>query len=686
MDTINNYNNINLHLLVPIATTAFHHRFEQVEDFSQYSCRSIYNQVPDPGYRQCQFARTCNEDGEGVWLPIVFCPSSGISNRSRFLHFHGLLMTFISLGIILWMVLLFRLLSSTAEDYFSPSLEMCTVQLKLPPRFAGVTLLALGNGAADISSTVQAIVMDETDGYQLALGALTGAAMMAGGVIAGLIILNSNIPRDGSATAAASSSFVSCRGALVRDVVALIVTTLVVWNQLASGVIEQRSINVFVTLYVVFVITVLVADIYHRIIVVPRLTTVVEHEEHHSRSQDPSVLVTSEVERPAADRSSALAKSRDDNPPSLTNINTRPARHQLQPCDGRQDEWLQQDGIVLPDATSSRTTLDEDTGGGGYALLHEHIDYVCSTNDEGSFGASNWSGAWHDTTQDVIRHAKDVWVEYFSDGDLHTGERFLLLCELPFTIVRKATIPIPCDGYYNRGVLALSVACSPLWFAFYLWDGYEINVLSVKEGTIPYAFLSWLCGAIAMGILLLRFAPGGDGSMRLIFAVPLALYGFVMAATWMDLLADHLVALLDFIGIVFRIPRTIMGLTVLAWGNSIGDLSTNITMARKGFANMALTACFAEPVFNILIGLGLGFSNLASVTGKSDRVVTLTPSIRLGFVCMVLNGSAILIAGVVFGKGKLEPSYGYIGLGLYVLYLTSSIGLQFTSYRDDNRL
>ena len=44
----------------------------------------------------------------------------------------------------------------------------------------------------------------------------------------------------------------------------------------------------------------------------------------------------------------------------------------------------------------------------------------------------------------------------------------------------------------------------------------------------------------------------------------------------------------------------VLGLTVLAWGNSVGDMSTNMAMARKGLANMAMTACYAGPVFNLL--------------------------------------------------------------------------------------
>lgn len=45
----------------------------------------------------------------------------------------------------------------------------------------------------------------------------------------------------------------------------------------------------------------------------------------------------------------------------------------------------------------------------------------------------------------------------------------------------------------------------------------------------------------------------------------------------------------------------VLGLTVLAWGNSVGDMSTNLAMARKGLANMAMTACYAGPVFNLLV-------------------------------------------------------------------------------------
>lgn len=48
-----------------------------------------------------------------------------------------------------------------------------------------------------------------------------------------------------------------------------------------------------------------------------------------------------------------------------------------------------------------------------------------------------------------------------------------------------------------------------------------------------------------------------------------------------------------------------MSLTVLAWGNSLGDMSADTAMTKKGFGEMAITATMAGPIFNILVGQGI---------------------------------------------------------------------------------
>ena len=49
-----------------------------------------------------------------------------------------------------------------------------------------------------------------------------------------------------------------------------------------------------------------------------------------------------------------------------------------------------------------------------------------------------------------------------------------------------------------------------------------------------------------------------------------------------------------------------LALTIVAWGNCLGDMTADVAMTKRGFGEMAVTATVAGPVFNILAGLGLG--------------------------------------------------------------------------------
>lgn len=51
-------------------------------------------------------------------------------------------------------------MGDTTETYFSPALIKISEYLKLSPNVAGVTILAFGNGASDLSITIVSIFTD----------------------------------------------------------------------------------------------------------------------------------------------------------------------------------------------------------------------------------------------------------------------------------------------------------------------------------------------------------------------------------------------------------------------------------------------------------------------------------------------------------------------------------------------
>ena len=708
-------------------------------EWSDYACDGIFTATDPNTADRCAYAQTCN-GGEGLFASFVFCNNSILSTTAW--------CAVLSPFLLVWLVTLFRMLGSTAEDFFSPSLEMFSFKMGLPPRFAGVSLLALGNGSADVSATVNAITKDPANGYQLSLGALTGASMFITCMVMGSILITA----DG----------IPCRGALVRDVVMMAVAVVVVFLVLRSGSIDTKDTTTFFGMYLGFVVVVLIADIYHRKVVVPRLRATEEARERERQlvegrramdaaadavdrvanealpgsvaplpsisesneepntdmrleppddpsvammggaaestirimptgvTEDSSVLVE---EMPIHNRALNAVLNALSNYDKYEETGTEDPRHAAEGwgvgVDGVSSETERpiklhgKDGLLNRHAshsavgTAAETHLQMPTSAGGdgehhmdspYTIMEGGMDEICA-DGTGGFGAHSWTGALHDGREELRVHWHEMWEDMFDNEDNSFLDKFLLAAELPFTVMRKSTVSIPCEGYYCRALVALSLVLSPIWLGIYFYVFFD-------------KFLLWeclvLCGLMMIAALfIMRYAPGGDGNMNLLIAGPIALYGFVVAATWIDAIADRLVGLLNFLGVVCHIPGPIMGLTILAWGNSMADLAANVTMAKKGLANMAATACWAGPTFNILIGLAAGFTAMGNITGKDESEVALSASITTGFIFTLINCAALVFSGVFLFKGFIPPEFGYFSIALYVAYVITCLYVQF---------
>ena len=99
-------------------------------------------------------------------------------------------------------------------------------------------------------------------------------------------------------------------------------------------------------------------------------------------------------------------------------------------------------------------------------------------------------------------------------------------------------------------------------------------------------------------------SPGRAPTWRPLFSF----IGFGVAVLWIYALANEIVALLKVFGVALGFSDAILGLTLLAWGNSISDLVADVAVARRGFPRMGFSASFGGPLFNLLVGIGLPFT------------------------------------------------------------------------------
>jgi sodium/potassium/calcium exchanger 6 len=147
---------------------------------------------------------------------------------------------------------------------------------------------------------------------------------------------------------------------------------------------------------------------------------------------------------------------------------------------------------------------------------------------------------------------------------------------------------------------------------------------------------------------------------------------FVMSVFWISFVAGELVGCLEALGVLLKLPPALLGLTVLAWGNSIGDLVADVAVARAGQPAMAMAGCFAGPMFNMLVGFGLALAVKTSRIYPKPYILEYNPSIVVAFFFLFASLVGSLVV-VTCNKFRVPRLWGFWLIGLYIAFVLVSI-------------
>lgn len=235
----------------------------------------------------------------------------------------------------------------------------------------------------------------------------------------------------------------------------------------------------------------------------------------------------------------------------------------------------------------------------------------------------------------------------------------------------------PSSKEWNRWLIATQIFTAPLFIVVLVWANTDPG-LSTRNLLLPilYALISSL-----IVLVFLLFTTSASKPPR--YRYLLCFLGFIVSIAWISNIANEVVGVLKAFGVILGISDAILGLTIFAVGNSLGDLVADMTVAKLGYPVMALSACFGGPMLNILLGIGLSGLYMTIKGGKGWHERHPTSPVKYKPYQLEISGT-LVISGVtllvtLLGLLVVVPMNGWkmdrrIGWGLLALWTASTIG------------
>ncbi|XP_022095819.1 mitochondrial sodium/calcium exchanger protein-like isoform X2 [Acanthaster planci] len=584
---------------------------------------------------QCSFIRATNDcridDGFINYLEVAYCV------------FPVQLIPLTLILLFIWLIFLFVALGVTAEDFFCPSLTAISKSLKLNQSVAGVTFLAFGNGAPDIFSAIAAITNAKDGNAGLAIGALFGAGVFVTTVVAGSVSI--------------AQPFELAKRPFLRDTIFYVGAAFWTFYILYTGKIWTAEAVGFILLYVGYVFFVLIGRRLYQskikpVRMRPTVTSGTTEVDTDRRSYGPMLRYVSETYSPGGNVPvpHAIAEALRDTEQVVaasllaghgTSVNGLPHSKDGPPTSG-------QNGLPDLNRPFIPNTDDPST-----PLLGARTDE--NTADEKP-ELTRMARVWEDA-KEFLHGINPIDTNNWKAKSIFG--KFYEIFKSPIQLVLQCTVPL-VDHTEDKHCWNRLLNCFQLLIGPVFCVVVTKNFSTVVTGDFVLWQLMLCVGFLLAFAVFLTSRSDKPPVYHFLFAY----FGFGISVLWIYSVANEIVNLLQMYGLVFQLSDAILGLTLLAWGNSIGDLVSDIAVARQGYPRMAVAACFGGPLFNMLLGIGISCTVACVAHGGTFHL----RSSQLQFVLAAGLGVSLFFSLFYHVVTNFRATRTY-GICLFLLYV-----------------
>ncbi|CCE73270.1 Piso0_000300 [Millerozyma farinosa CBS 7064] len=665
---------------------------------NQTTCSNIEKK---PLNERCNFARVnCSAEhmpsGRFNYLAIYYCSED-------------LVKYLLTVTLVVFLLLYFAGLGVTASDYLCPNLYTLSKLLMLSDNVAGVTLLAFGNGSPDVMSTYKAM---KAGSASLAFSELIGATYFITTVVLGSmgVIKPFTVPKM----------------FFVRDVLLLLLTVILISVSIATSSLNMTSCIILILIYLAYVILVVSIDSYVRLQVRKKvhesrsranfaLPSAEEENESHSLKTDMIPLPTIE-ELDLSEANADPVNSMENEvysirPPTNLSLETgsfgvksllkeldrhsktgkgihlgseiqRPLTSPIYPTRTKQTNLRKPPhssplnmSSLLPHA--SEESLDSETRENG-----NPPSMIDNSNLETWVPLSSDTSPFTNIFMKLLYDFRSFpWFYYLFFEYKDYREYSLLMkvgyiTKLPVTLMLRLSTPVRdysflCEvieysrdlvanrdeiiGDFNQLSLHGPVVTTQVFFSVML-------ITSFIGQHIFYRILIATISAVSIYAALNRNIVGLKSLNYLMSFV-----GFLTSIIWISKFAAEVVSILLVLSIIYKVSDGILGLTVFALGNSVGDLISNLAISKMGMPLMALSACLGGPLLS-LCAIGLSGIIMINRTENSDGRYNFNCSSSVIFTGLgIIANLLFLLVYIPKNNWVLDRKIGFILLSNWIL-------------------